>query len=279
MSEEATTEETGADSLFDLGGETEEKEIDTSWKDGIADEYKSNFEKFNDLNGFAKSYTEMQKEFGSRVKVPGDDAGEDAVEDFYKKVGRPETIDGYGYKPSEDIPKEVGWNEDKVNANLKLAHELGMNKRQANKFMRQMEAREVDSFTEAKEKKNVDRKAEMEAALGKIKEEYGGGYKEVLAASNWALNEFADKETQAFIKEHGANNVGLIKMLNGIAKLTMPKEGIEKSGEGTTPSESGLKEAKAIRTDPSHKYYKAYTDPQDPKYREAQDYMKSLYKR
>ena len=281
ITNEESSESPEIDSLLGSGGETtpEPQEVDSSWRDGLSEEYVPTWERFKDINGAAKSYAEMRKQLDSRLKLPGDDSTDDDWSDFYNKSGRPDNVEGYEYKSSEDMPEDVPWDEDKAQGMLQMAHDLGLSKRQTNKFMKRMEASAVDVYNQIKASNNDSKKAEMEASITALKEELGGGYQEFLGNSNWALENFADAKTKQAIKDNLGNNLGVIKMFGEIGKQLRPKEGVETSGSEMVVDSSGLSEASQIRSDPNHRYYEAYRNEKHPQYKEARDYVFQLYNR
>ncbi len=282
--EETTVEETveaSSDSLLEVDSESSVEEsnepVNESWKEGLKDEYKKSFEKFRDINGVAKSYNNMQRGFDSRLKVPDEDASDDEWNEYYTKQGRPDTHEGYEYKASEDMPEDVPWDEAKASEMLKLAHKIGLTKRQTNKLMKEIEASAVDIWEKAQESQTSNRIEEMEATREQIREDLGGGYKKFLSDASWALSHYADKDTANLIREVAGNNYGLMKMFAKIAKQNRPKEGVESSGADTTPTPNAVNEINAIRRDTSHQDHEAWRDRNHPKHREVQDRMRKLY--
>ena len=279
MSEEITESEDNFDAL--LGEELNEttpepEETNAEWKTGLKEEYSKNFEKYNDINGFAKSYVDMQKGFNERVKIPDEESTNEDWNNFYTKSGRPDKWEEYGYERSEDMPSEIPFGEDQAQDALQMAHELGLSKRQTTQFMKRMEASATDSWERQTENKDYQAKEQMDETLRQIKDEYGGGYKSFLSNSNWALKEFADESTVKWIHDNAGNNLGLLKMFEKIAKSTKPAEGVETSG-GVPSDDSAMEEVRSIRSDPNHKYYEAYKDSMNPRHAEAHQHVRKLY--
>ncbi|QDP59044.1 MAG: hypothetical protein Unbinned6242contig1001_12 [Prokaryotic dsDNA virus sp.] len=285
MSEEETvveeTVETSSDSLLEVDSESSVEEsnepINESWKEGLKDEYKKSFDKFKDINGFAKSYNDMQRGFGDRLKVPDENASDEEWSEHYKKLGRPDKPEDYEYKRSEDMPEDVPWDESKASEMLKVCHRIGLTKKQTSKFMKEVEASAVEVWEKAQEANTSNRVEEMETTLDQIKQDLGGGYKKFLADSSWSLNHYADKDTANYIRDIAGNNYGVMKMFAKIAKDNRPKEGVESSGADTTPVPHGRNEIDAIRNDPNHKDHEAWRDRNHPKHREVNAKMNKLY--
>ncbi len=115
--------------------ETNANETDpASWRTGIADEYRSVAEKFTSPADVVKSYAELERKLGGSVTPPGDGAGEDEMNAFYRRIGRPDSADGYDIKPFEGVPEEV--HDDPANVEvrnrfLNAAHGAGLTQDQA----------------------------------------------------------------------------------------------------------------------------------------------------
>jgi hypothetical protein len=125
------------------------------WRAGIADEKlraDASLSKFKDLGSLAKSYVELQALQGSSIRVPGPDAGADAIAEFrgkvmrhvpdaivlpadeagrakvepvvWEKLGRPKEAKEYALPQGVELPDDV------AEALRKDALELGLTKSQ-----------------------------------------------------------------------------------------------------------------------------------------------------
>lgn len=63
-----------------------------------------------------KSYTELEKALGQRVKLPTPQSSAEEISAFYAKIGRPENPDGYEIKVPDGIPRD-----ENIEASLKQA--------------------------------------------------------------------------------------------------------------------------------------------------------------
>ena len=125
---------------------------DPTWTDPLSDELKSH-EHFGVLSKFkggdkgqmvmvpgtlVKSHLEQQKILGAKgVLKPAEDAGEDAWNNYYNELGRPEKHTDYNLKRPEfleenDAWKKAGsiWNEGRIDALAKIAHAHGLTNEQ-----------------------------------------------------------------------------------------------------------------------------------------------------
>lgn len=76
-------------------------------------------------NDALKSYTELEKAMGGRVKMPTPESSAEEVSAFYAKIGRPENPDGYEIK---DIPENVPRDENLESLMRKVAFDNGVPK-------------------------------------------------------------------------------------------------------------------------------------------------------
>ena len=174
--EVATTEQAPA-----LSGETAATtaETNTDWKASLSDEIRADksLENIKDIESLAKSFVHAQKLVGTdKIPVPNKHATEDDWNAVYKKLGRPETADGYKFNLPED--QKVDENGLKVFADQ--AHKLGLLPNQAEgmvKFYNEMQAnqtKEQDSTALAARQKAVD----------ELQTEWGQAYKQKVDQAN-----------------------------------------------------------------------------------------------
>lgn len=100
-----------------------------SWNSALPDDLKSDpsLKDFKDVGGLAKSYVEAQKLIGSSIRLPREGAGEDELSKFYNRLGRPEKIEGYEYKQSEDHPEIL---KEDYNSLREIGYKIGLTKTQ-----------------------------------------------------------------------------------------------------------------------------------------------------
>ena len=159
MSEEQATEETTEQTTEQ---ETQQQEVDQAtqeytapdptWTDPLSDELKSH-EHFGVLSKFkggdkgqmvmvpgtlVKSHLEQQKILGAKgVLKPAEDAGEEAWNQYYTDLGRPEKHTDYNLKRPEFVEnnkawKKAGslWDETLIDTLAQEAHKLGLTNKQ-----------------------------------------------------------------------------------------------------------------------------------------------------
>lgn len=87
---------------------------------------------FKDANAFAKSFNEAQSFIGKGI--PDDNTPENIRNEFYTKLGRPESADKYTWTPPEGLTVE-GANADNFKAFKQRCFEAGMTDKQVSAVM------------------------------------------------------------------------------------------------------------------------------------------------
>ena len=110
---------------------TEQPKVATSWKEAISEEFRQdpNIEKFTEIDALAKSYINATKMIGQdKVALPNKNSTEDQWNEFYDKVGRPESADKYSLDVKSDV---VPLDNGAVKQFAENAHKLGLSNKQA----------------------------------------------------------------------------------------------------------------------------------------------------
>lgn len=128
--------------------------------------------KFKSPQELAKSYTELEKMVGKKGEIPKDDATPEEWSNFYKKLGLPDDYEGYGI----ELPKELADGKDRFNTALKLAHEAGIPKKQAEKFFKGMMELETNEINQLQALQTENLKAEQ----AKLQEHWGLGMEDMI---------------------------------------------------------------------------------------------------
>ncbi len=66
-----------------------------AWNAGVAEEHQSAISAFSDTPGLAKGYSELFSKMGNSVRIPDENTPQAEIDAFRKKLGRPDTADGY----------------------------------------------------------------------------------------------------------------------------------------------------------------------------------------
>lgn len=171
-----------------------------SWIDNLSDEYRSHpkISQFKSVEDMAKSYMNMEKSFGNRIPMPSEDWDESQYNDFYNKLGRPESPDGYEFNKAEGLPEDFQVNEDFQKEFAQTAHEAGMTKAQAQKAWNMLQQKTYESQKNAIDSYEASIKERHDA----LKQEWGSEYDKNIAAAKKLMN-MAGDEWIEYLKKSG----------------------------------------------------------------------------
>ena len=103
----------------------------SSWKDSISEEYRADpsIEKFTEIDALAKSYINATKMIGQdKIVIPTKNSTQEAWDEAYAKLGRPESADKYALDVKSDV---VPFDETAIKSFAEQSHKLGLNNKQA----------------------------------------------------------------------------------------------------------------------------------------------------
>jgi hypothetical protein len=252
-----------------------EDAVDTSWQSRyLSDDLRENdtLGKFEDVGSLGKSYLELQKMVGSRIKVPTDESSEDEVNDFYSKVGRPDSPDKY----TINLPEGADYDNELVGQFYEVAYKNGLSNKQAQSA--------IEFYNHINADMSINHESQMQQSRvdseTSLKKEWGlADYNKNLALSKKAFKRFADDDLKEFVDKTGmSNNVAMIKFLYKIGNaFSDPDMGGLGKDSANVDSDSAKLEINAIMKDSKHKYNAALFDGGDPKHKEAVAYRDHLY--
>lgn len=160
------------------------------------------------------SYKELEKFHGvpsdQIVKLPKDLADTDGWSKVYNRLGRPETVEGYGeFKMPEDVkatldPNRVKWADS-------VMHKIGLTKTQRDALMAETAKFEQGVF----EGFHKDTMLKQEAELASLKQEWGAGYEERAELGRRAVRQFlpGDENARGALLDKIESAVGTATML------------------------------------------------------------------
>ena len=164
---------------------------------------------FKDLNGLAKSYINAQKMLGNSIRIPSEDAGEEALNDFYSKLssvkgvmkapnsdddkeslynylGKPESIEGYEIKVDESIPVD----HSQLGEFKELAYDLNLTKEQAQKsldYYHNIRMKEIESHNQISNQNETE-----------LQQMWGNEFKNNVESANAVALTYKDSMPEAY---------------------------------------------------------------------------------
>jgi len=152
-----------------------------------------------------KSYFELEKSMGSRLKMPTPESSAEEIRAFYQKTGCPENPEGY------EIPVVEGaepFRNENVENNLRMiAHAEGVSKQAFEKIVKGYYDQVV-----------ADTQASREQGENELKQELGGKYEEELAIGRRFANECSDEFRQLLDSSGLGNSPIFVKEFIALGK-------------------------------------------------------------
>jgi hypothetical protein len=208
----------------------------------------------------ARQFLEAQKLIGGSVRIPKEDAKPEEISAFYAKLGRPESPDKYDLQPPM-LPQGAGWDKEAEKAFRKLAHDIGLNNKQAQALVKF----HGDSTLAA-----IQRAAETrEADVSAIKAKYGASFGNRAALAEKAVYHLAQEagipmdKAKAFLESTGLGDHPVLFEMFGKLGESYLEDGFIR---GDQPGFMSAEEARAKAQEENRKYIEDRSKgaPRDP---------------
>lgn len=162
-----------------------------------------NFNKYSTVKAFAEGHEALLSKLGTSVNIPTETSTPEQWNEFYTKLGRPESADKYTFE--DNLPEGLEIDE-KLDADYRaLAFEIGLTSNQAQK-LRAFYNGAVETAYNANQKDVQTRLAEAtEKAITEIKDMWGADYK---AKTKIAMNTARSVLSQATLDYLDATGLG-----------------------------------------------------------------------
>lgn len=190
------------------GGSTQNNQAHAelkAWGAQLSKELKENKDavnslaKFEDITGLASSYLELEKKLGTMATIPGEKASKEELDAFYKRLGKPDAAEKYGFKQEREAEKSFA----------KAAFEANLSDSQA-KAMFDFVVKAGESQQQLYKQMIVQQAKETDAALQK---EYGNLFQTKMENYTKALKLFGDEAVFKQMEDTGlAYNQSFVRM-------------------------------------------------------------------
>jgi hypothetical protein len=222
-----------------------------------------------------RSHVNAQRLVGAdKIVVPtGKLDNDETWNSVYNKLGRPENPDGYKFDKPQ-LPEGVQIDEKTEKGFMVVAHQIGLNNKQASALFGMYAKGVAEQFTKGGEAE----KAALEAAETALKTEWGNKYDANITLAGKVIDTYGGKaeEVQAFKEKFGSDPVA-IRVLANIGNLI--GEGNFIKGQGPafldTPADAH-KKAMDIMTNKQNPLYEAYFTKNHIRHNEAVDEVQRL---
>lgn len=224
-----------------------------NWRENLPDDIKNHatLTKFKSVVDLAKSHLNAQDMIGRKgIILPREGASEEEIGDFYNKLGRPETVEGYKLDEVQ-LPEGVSIDDNIRSEFLKEGHKEGFTNKQMNFLLKW----QIENMGNKVKLDDEAREAEVQEIETNLRKEMGNAYEANLSLANKVIGKYADESTKEFLKEALGHDPRMIRMMIKIGK----DMGEDTLGEGTaimtkTPGEA-QKEISQIRNNSKHPYH------------------------
>ena len=141
----------------------------SSWKDSISEDFRNDpsIEKFTEIDALAKSYINATKMIGQdKIIIPTKNSGQEAWDEAYAKLGRPESPEKYTFDVKSDV---VNMDEGAIKSFAEQSHKLGLNNKQAEGILDFYKNNMEGSAQQAK----IDTETAQSQAEQELRQEWG----------------------------------------------------------------------------------------------------------
>lgn len=211
----------------------------SDWRDSLPADVKTNptMAKFTTAEGLAKSYINLEKQFGADKIVIPKDGDNDGWAKAFDALGRPADPAKYDFKTVE-LPAGMEYDKGLEDKFRPVAHNLGLSQKQAQGMRDWFAAQQGEAFTGATQQHAQER----EAATNELKRELGAAYDGTAKAAEAALLQFAGKDVVDTMKKNGLiNDPFMIKVFGKIGRETLGEDKLKASGAITDDAPEQLK--------------------------------------
>jgi len=235
MSEEQATEVSDAPEVEPAEVAQSESAQD-DWRTAIPEEIRDHksLSHINDIGALAKSYVHAQQMIGAdKVVLPSKSATEDEWAEFYTKIGRPESPEGYELEV-QGLPEGAEPNQEMLDWFKQTAHQAGMTPQQAQHMLQAYNEMTANEYGMTQQQAEA-RVAEVETEL---KREYGEAFDDKLTVANGVLAEFSSPDLAEVQLADGTllgDNPEVIRLLANVGTYIQDRVG-EDSLEGVRTS-------------------------------------------
>jgi predicted regulator of Ras-like GTPase activity (Roadblock/LC7/MglB family) len=240
--------------------------IPDNWKDWIPKDIRDTpvITDTKDITSMAKRLVDANNMISKSMKMPvdGDTAGWDEV---YKKLGRPESVDGYKVEIPEAIKEH---RDEKMEVSFKdTALKIGLNPSQA-KLMTDWYYGQVGEQVAAQAEVAKD-------TISQLKHKWGAAYDERLGIAERVVDQFGNGEVSAAAIKDKAD---LIELIYNMGKNLLEGQagGGGDGGALTMSPKEALTKINALQRD--KEFMDAHNNRKNPGHQGALDEMTSLFK-
>jgi hypothetical protein len=200
-----------------------------------------------DVPSLVKGFVHAQRMVGQdKVVLPRSDWGEKDYNEFYGRLGRPETPDKYGMPSDMQLHESIKVDDAALAAAQQEFHRLGLTAKQGEAMLGYY----FKTLNDRVSGMETERTTAQETATAALKTEWGDKYDANLAIAQRALKAFGSEELSQHLVESGlGDDPRMVRLFHKIGS-SMGEDQMGRGGEGggaPLSAEQALSEISKIR--------------------------------
>lgn len=196
------------------------------------------------IGNMAKQLVHANQSLGkNKVVLPGPNASDEEMGEFFKAIGRPETAADYSFKVPDEAKELI--NQENFDRAKGIAHKLGITQAQFEGYMQaELEAAGL-AMQGAAEQAALDK----QNSLDEVRERFGAAYDERMHIANRAISELCkDEEKQMMLLEKFGNDPDFIEFASTCGSKLVEHKALIAEMTVSTPTEALAKLAELRAT-------------------------------
>lgn len=156
------------------------------WMDNLSEELRGDetLKNTKDIQGLSSQLVNAQKQLGTAVQMPKDDATPEQKAEFHQRLGCPKTVGEYELKAPTDLPEGMEYREDLMNAMTTIAFGEGASKALMQKLADGFNQWQIENFKTQATKKQTDIEKTFNEGEAALKVEWGADYDKNIEITN-----------------------------------------------------------------------------------------------
>lgn len=197
-----------------------------------------------DVKTLTKAYADANRYNVGAIKMPGKDATPEDWSNFHKKLGRPESVEGYTlHEQFKDDPTAI--------AMRAVAHSAGLTPAQWEKVS--------EGWGRIQNEGNAASAASRDETVASLRGEWGAAYDRKIGLVQRMIRTYGGEETFGKLSTNAiGNDPGFLKLMASVAEAMAEEELISKNVDGAETIEDAQKELDVLTAS------KAYLKNNDP---------------
>jgi hypothetical protein len=188
---------------------------------------------------------DLSEKVKGMVEIPGDEATDEKRAEFYTRMGRPESPDGYELQ-KPDLPEGLGYSADAEKAYREAAHKLGMSNAQVKALYDWYNETTIGGY----ETRAKAQKAEQEKTVEALKKEWGKDFDKNSEIAVRAAEKFGGDDFKKFLEETRlGDNPHFVRVFHAIGTAIADDSSIPGStGSGAEKTEEEIAKSRFPKT-------------------------------